>query len=337
MSFIDDNSKIRNLCNAIMLGELIGQPEEVSGGLLHKMYCIETTKGKFAVKALNPQIMMRAEVMENYIISEAIANIASKTIPALPAFIFNGSALQEIDNQYYLVFHWVDGRSLYPYEINGSHAEKIGETLGDIHRMDFSCFHVKKHVPARNQLTDWNYYLQKGKEKNEVWVSMMEEVIDSLYKWNSQSEESVSLLSSEMVISHRDMDPKNVLWNNDCPMIIDWESAGYINPMQELIETALYWSENESGIIIKDRFFAFIKGYKKKCVTLKADWKVVLSSIFSGKLAWLQYNLKRSLWIESNDEEDQRLGTAQVIGTIYAIKGYADLVFGLERWLCNEI
>jgi hypothetical protein len=39
--------------------------------------------------------------------------------------------------------------------------------------------------------------------------------------------------------------------------------AGYRNPMQDLIETAIYWSENELGKINRDKFFAFIGGYKK--------------------------------------------------------------------------
>jgi len=25
------------------------------------------------------------------------------------------------------------------------------------------------------------------------------------------------------------------MWSNDKPIIIDWEAAGYVNPMQELI------------------------------------------------------------------------------------------------------
>ncbi|MFS1511599.1 phosphotransferase [Chengkuizengella sp. SCS-71B] len=64
---------------------------------------------------------------------------------------------------------------------------------------------------------------------------------------------AAKLLASNTVISHRDLDSKNVMWNQDNPVLIDWESAGYINPMQDLIETAIYWSENEIGSIDKKR------------------------------------------------------------------------------------
>ncbi|MFQ3544152.1 hypothetical protein Q7A53_08690 [Halobacillus rhizosphaerae] len=43
------------LCYEAQLGKAIGHPEPISGGLLHRMYAITTTEGKYAVKVLNPQ------------------------------------------------------------------------------------------------------------------------------------------------------------------------------------------------------------------------------------------------------------------------------------------
>lgn len=126
------------------------------------------------------------------------------------------------------------------------------------------------------------------------------------------------------------------MWSKGKPIIIDWESAGYVNPMAELIETAIYWSENEMGNINKERFLAFIDGYKNIYGTLNANWKIVLSNGFLGKLEWLEYNLKRSLGIECSDEEEQNLGTTEVIETINAIIHYSDMISELEKWLKNE-
>ena len=187
------------------------------------------------------------------------------------------------------------------------------------------------------QLTDWNYYLKKGEENNIVWVSLLLEIVDNLYEWNAQANKSSKQLESNIVISHRDLDSKNVMWSKDKPIIIDWESAGYTNPIQELTETAIYWSENEKGNIDKERFFAFIGGYKKRYGTVKANWETVLVNGFLGKLGWLEYNLKRSLGIECTDKEEQQVGTDQVIGTIKAIRHYADMISELEKWLNNEI
>jgi Ser/Thr protein kinase RdoA (MazF antagonist) len=337
MSDMQYNLQFEKLCNVLQIGDIVGVPERISGGLLHRMYAVETTGGKYAIKALNPQIMLRPAAMQHYINSEEIVNKAAINISAIAAIKFNGSSIQEVDKQFYLVFNWAEGKSLKPNEINVQHCEKIGSVLADIHRMDFSGLGISNDWSDDAQLVDWNYYLHKGQESNAEWVNLLLEIIDKLYDWNDRANKSARLLVSDMVISHRDLDSKNVMWQKDNPIIIDWESAGYTNPMQELTETAIYWSEDEMGNIDKERFLAFIGGYKKKCGALKANWRMILENGFSGKLGWLEYSLKRSLWIECTDEAEQQLGTAQVIGTIHAINRYADKIFELEKWLNNEV
>ncbi|MEG0309115.1 MAG: phosphotransferase [Clostridium sp.] len=337
MSDIQYNLQFEKLCDILKLGEMVGIPKSVSGGLLNRVYAIETTQGKYAVKALNPKIMLRPTAMKNHVNSELVANIALNAIPALPAKKINDTFIQEIDNQFYLVFDWIDGKNLKSNEINITHCEKIGSILAEIHMTNFSGVGIINDWSGNVQLIDWNYYLKKGQEDNIMWVNLLLEIIDNLYDWNAQANKSVKLLASDMIISHRDLDPKNVMWSRENPTIIDWESAGYINPMQELIETAIYWSGNEIGNVEKERFFAFIGGYKNRYGTLKADWRMVLLNGFLGKLGWLEYNLKRSLWIECIDEEDQQMGTDQVIGTINDIKHYSDIISELEKWLNNDI
>ena len=63
---------------------------------------------------------------------------------------------------------------------------------------------------------------------------------------------------------------------------------------------------------------------------------MVLVTGFSSKLGWLEYSLKRSLWIECTDEEEQKMGTVQVIGTIHEIKNYAEQIPNLLQWLTNK-
>lgn len=327
------NFQFERLCNTLQLGTMIGAPKSLSGGLLHRMHCVETTQGKYAIKALNPKIMSRPKAMQRYIASGRIAEIAVSNIPALPAKRFYGKFMHEIDNQFYLVFDWLEGKSLKPGEINTAHCERMGSILADIHTMDFSELGMCHGHADSKALTDWKYYLQKGKENNAPWVNLLNNNITELYDWNTQANAAQKHLTSDLVISHRDLDPKNVLWVQDNPIIIDWESAGYANQMLELTETAFYWSENEKGNISKERFLAFINGYKKRCGTLKADWRIVLSGGFSGKLGWLEYNLKRSLMLECAGEEEKQLGTAQVVETISAIKYYADMLSEIIGWL----
>lgn len=335
MGDIHYNLQFEKLCEFLQIGKIVDEPRRISGGLLHRMYAIKTTKDKYAVKALNPQIMLRDEAMKNFINSEEIANVASKSVSALPAKRFNETFIHEIDNQFYLVFDWIDGKSLKSGRISIVNCEKIGSMLADIHMTDFSELMIVNNWSDNEKITNWNHYLQMGKENNMIWVNLMSEVVDRLYEWSIQAKRSSKLLATEMVISHRDLDSKNVMWSNDKPIIIDWEAAGYVNPMQELIETAIYWAENETGNINKEKFLAFIGGYKNIHGPLNGNWRIVLFNGFLGKLSWLEYNLKRSLGIECVDKEEQNLGINEVTETINALTYYSEIIPKLEKWINN--
>lgn len=43
------------------IGDLLEEPKGITGGLLHKMYRVRITKGVFAVKEMNPEIMKRQD------------------------------------------------------------------------------------------------------------------------------------------------------------------------------------------------------------------------------------------------------------------------------------
>ena len=57
------------------LGELEWDILPVSGGLMHKMYKVQTTTGIYAVKCLNPEIMSRPDAMKNYSEAERLESI----------------------------------------------------------------------------------------------------------------------------------------------------------------------------------------------------------------------------------------------------------------------
>lgn len=320
------------LCVGLQLGSVTNPPQELTGGLLNHMYGIETSKGKYAVKAINPQIMLRPTAMQNYINSEHIAQAAARVVPALPALRFNGDFLHQVENQYFLVFPWVEGRSLKTGEIQADHCRRMGEVLGVLHQADFSQLGIADPGPEGTEITDWGYYLELGQTKGAIWTEKLQGALSQIKDWNARAVKAAELLAKERVISHRDMDPKNVMWSNGSPVVIDWEAAGYVNPLQELLETAVYWSQAQ-GHVDRERFLAFLDGYCSKAGRLQADWNVVLDSGFSGKLGWMEYNLKRSLWLECSDEREQQLGSEEVVDTIGSIKKYGDMLPELEQLL----
>ncbi|MGG4166468.1 aminoglycoside phosphotransferase family protein [Rossellomorea vietnamensis] len=327
----------KEMCRTSLLGELVSKPKLLTGGLLHRMFAVETTQGKYAIKLLNPEIMKRPTAFQKYLNSEKVSNFVSNFVPAISAEKINEDFIQRVNDQYYLVFKWLDGETLRQINIDNRHCEEIGRILADIHMTDFSSLGITNEINDKNHIIDWDYYLEKGKDERLEWVEILLENIDNLKKWNSIATEANQVLALNMVISHRDLDPKNVMWKHYKPVLIDWESAGFINPMHDLIETALYWSTSEIGEIDKQKFFSFIRGYKERYGEVHSDWRRVLSNGLNGKLDWLEYSLKRSLWIECTDEEEHKMGTEQVTGTINEIKNYTNQIPKLLNWLNKEL
>jgi aminoglycoside phosphotransferase (APT) family kinase protein len=192
--------------------------------------------------------MLRPKAMSDIVNGEQIATVAARYIPALPAKQFDEKAVLEIDGQYYMVYDWVDGKSLYGENKTPTRCEQIGNILGKLHTIDFSSLNIPKPAVAAEALVDWDRYLHKGQEAGSPWIDELSANMDNLQDWNHRYLASMKYLEKPLVIGHGDIDPKNVMWSNDKPIIIDWESAGYLNPSHELIVYALYWSDMNEKI-----------------------------------------------------------------------------------------
>jgi aminoglycoside phosphotransferase (APT) family kinase protein len=131
-------------------------------------------------------------------------------------------------------------------------------------------------------------------------------------------------------ITHSDMDPKNVMWNNDNPVIIDWESASLDNPHRELIEIALSWSGFLSNNFSEEKFKAILEEYTK-VMLFEHNRYITICGNLVGRFGWLKYNLERSLGIISNDPEEIKLAEIEVTKTINEINRYLDLIGTMDN------
>ncbi len=325
------NLQFKKLCEVLNLGEMTELPEPLVGGLLNKMYKLNTKKGKYAVKALNPQIMLRKTALQNRLNSEYIAQEASKFIPSLPALQFDGEFLFEMDGQYYMVFDWIEGITIKE-NIKEVHCLKVSEILAKLHSVDFSKLDLKDLSDEKVHEVNWKMYSELCKDFKGDWKNCFKSNFDHLIKWNKEAK-IADLMLTEKVISHRDIDPKNVMWLENNPTIIDWEAAGLMNPYRELIDMAMYWSKDTNGNINKDKFQLIVRTYQNHRGVSETKWLHVLHSVYAGLIGWLEYNLKRALLLECTDEEEQRLGEREVISTLKLLNDYSQEVPKLLKWL----
>jgi Ser/Thr protein kinase RdoA (MazF antagonist) len=324
--------QLEKLFSKYNLGELNSEPKQITGGLLHKMYGVNTKENNYALKELNPSIMKRTGVAEKLINSERVAKALKEIVPAVTAIQFDDNPLLTLDGKYYMVFQWLDGMSIFPPNITLENCRMIGKLLGKIHTSHIIIPNMQKELSVP-ELYEWNSYLLLGQESSAPWTEELSLIIDDLKRWNETSKEAYISLSEHMVLSHRDLDPKNVMWNDGNPYIIDWESAGYINPYQELLEVLNYWANNGMGEIDKDKFMELYHAYIEIAGSFQVNFDKVLSSGFLGMLGWLNYSFKRSLGIEASSVEEKNLGTEQVFVTIKALRQYSKQIQLVKYWI----
>ena len=112
------------------------------------------------------------------------------------------------------------------------------------------------------------------------------------------------------------------MWQGNKPFIIDWEASGYINPTIELIQVAWYWSGGDIDNIDYIKFEKVINSYKQNYKgNIDKNVDILINADIYGGLAWLDYNLKRSLCIENKyDNEEIKLAENEVIQSLKEIK-----------------
>lgn len=328
---MENEQLIREFMEITYKESVIEVPTEVTGGLLHKLYKVMTNTGTYAVKLLNPVIMKRESALTNMMNSEKISAMLGLEIPAIVAKGKDGDQVPLFKDQYFMIYDWFDGESIFPPDVTENHCHAIGAILSKIHSLNISIPGIENEDQTYT-LFDWNYYLSLGKKMNKVWVPLYEEALKDIMNWNQKMQDAQHILSTHKVISHRDLDPKNVMWQGNQPYLIDWEAAGYVNPYQELLEVLNYWTDDGNGGLNKMNFMALLHSYKMYQCMDEVNWDIVLDAGYEGMLGWLDYNFKRSLGIEAASEDEILLGEQQVLWTINDLTRYSEKTKLIKEW-----
>ena len=322
MEINKNNNTYRNIEDLIIqenLGDSVKSIDIVTGGLSHRMYKVVTDKGVYAVKELNAGVMKRPDAYDNFVFAEKVTAIVKQNgIDAIGTIKLQNDIMKQINNQYFMVFNWLDGKILKADEITKIHCEVIGKILAEIHNIDFSKIEDDNRKKFDIEDFEWEKYIDFAEKQNKKYYNLLKDNLEFLYMINKKSNEALNYANSNLVISHTDLDRKNVMWQEDKPFIIDWEASGYINPTIELIQVAWYWSGGDIENINYEKFETVVDAYKKYS-NIKIDnnvEKLIYADIYSG-LGWLNYNLKRSLCIENEYARDEiELAENEVIQSI---------------------
>lgn len=326
------NHPIERLCIKLGFGQLCSRPESISGGLLHTMYRVHAHSGVFAVKLLNPSIMIRPNAIQNMINSERIARELQNTVPLVAAKEFDEGSLIVFEGNYYMIFDWIDGISIYTPDISVEHCSQIGRILGKIHAANVRI----ENLPARAQMPPhyaWDCFFEKVDHKDSECLDLLKSNLPSLTLWSKRVCRSWSAVSAYQVISHRDLDPKNVLWTDGQPYLIDWESAGLVNPAQELIEIINYWATDETRKYCPKKVACILQAYKECNSLSNVNWDAVLDHGFKGMLGWTAYNIRLALGMEGDGMKDRQKGLYEIKKTLDELHRYDNQTKQLQKWI----
>ena len=329
-----DNKHLIEICKAFELGASIAEPSKVHGGLLHRMWKIQTTKGMYAVKQLSSDINLKDDAINNnYELTEEIAaRFAKQGIPAISALKFQDKHVLEIEGTYFLVYPWVNATAIDSKVISEAHALKIAEILAKIHQIKLSV-PMPEDCPFEPYTTERLLsIIKKSEEFHCPFAADLRVHQQDLIAIKDAYAHSVKPLKQHVVMTHGDLDQKNVLWDErHQPILIDWEAATFVNPTYDLINTALNWCGIITDQFDQGLFVKMIGMYKKAGGVI--DY-TLLSAAFDGAYGWIHwmvYNIERACVL--GESEQKTMGIEQVNQTLTTLlrlrKIMPDLILAL--------
>lgn len=298
------------------LGEITSPVEPVSGGLMHRMYKVTTDTGSYAVKHLNAEIMKRPDVFDNYGRAEKIEAILEQNdIPMVPALMFGGKKMQCIEANYFYVFRWQNGSIADWNHISKEQCYMAGNILGKIHAIEPK--NVEAEEPEVSRI-DWQGYIRKAKAQNSAIAAFLEEKQELLVYAENELNKAKAALPAMRCISNEDMDPKNIMWENGLPWMIDLECLDYGNPMSHAVVLALQWAGTVTESLDIDKLVGFFEGYLKAYDNGFRGYHNLVGVAYNW-VDWLEYNIQRALG-NCVDGAERELGISEVRNTIRRIE-----------------
>ena len=313
---MDIEKTIARLFEAAGLGQILPPVTPVSGGYMHRMYRVNTPERSYAVKHLNPEIMKRPNVMDNYRKAETLEQIIEDAgIPVVAALTLNGQKMQKVDDEYFYVFRWQNGSITDWNNITPDQCRQAGIIQARIHALQPR--YTEPVIPELSTIK-WAEYIAEADRQDSVIAPLLKENEPLLNDAQEALNHARLSLPGIECITNEDMDPKNVMWDEGKPVMIDLECLDYGNPVSHVLQLSLQWAGITTCTLELDKVKAFFDGYLETWDNGFRDYAGVLGLAYTW-IEWLEYNITRALG-KCQDEDEQAMGVSEVRNTINRIR-----------------
>ncbi|TWD82935.1 aminoglycoside phosphotransferase (APT) family kinase protein [Kribbella amoyensis] len=261
-------------------GVPVGSMVRVHGGFANRMYRLDTDRGSFAVKELNLADRRLIYHVEDVFRFERAAFAAGIPMPEPIS----------ADHQT-LVHRWVEGEKVPEAPVSAAFAVEIGEILARIHALDVEWTHGAIEEPTAR---DWPELAARAAATGQPWAGDLA----------SQTETFLAIAHfvdtcerpGPVVLTHKDIQPWNLLARDGRPVVLDWELSGLLDLAGELGSTALSLAKGPGFDSIEPTIFrAVLDGYVAGGGVLPPPGPSWFVYLIGGWLGHTRWNILRCL------------------------------------------
>ncbi|MEY9908463.1 aminoglycoside phosphotransferase (APT) family kinase protein [Catenulispora sp. MAP12-49] len=262
------------------LGAPVGPMIRVHGGFANRMYRLDTDQGSFAVKELNLGDRRWAYHGEDVFAFERTAFAAGIPMPE-PISADRGT----------LVHRWVEGEKVPEAPVSAAYAFEIGEILARIHALDAAWSAGPVEEPVAR---DWPELAARAAATGQPWAEELAarvQTFQAIARFVDTCERP-----GPVVLTHRDIQPWNLLARRGRPVVLDWELSGLLDLSGELGSTALSLAKGPGLDGIEPAVFASVlDGYAAGGGVLPPSGPSWFAHMIGGWLGHTRWNILRCL------------------------------------------
>lgn len=302
----------KDVSELLNLGKLNEKVVQVYGGKTNKLFKVSTTKGVYAIKIIsksniekNKDLLNRIEMTEN------ISNSARKNnVSVISALKFNDKYIQNINDQYLLIYDWYYGDMLYNHEITKKNIIDIASELAKFHKIKI----FDKVEEITNKRINFKKYFELLSNIKENWAEYIFKNFNKLLDVYDKSYDSYKKLSKQKSFIHGDLSCKNILLVGEKIYMIDWETAKVGNPSIDFFYTSWFGI----GKFEEENYYNFSKTYLSLNELLD-DINIASYASLTEEFAWLELCLKRGLKLQTNDNYEVEIGKDSAVRSLARI------------------
>lgn len=291
---------VEQVAHEFSLGDPAAAPSELSGGRAHQVWRLDTTKGRYVAKALNPYHAGDSKgvsLIRDKIRLELASKARGVTMPA-PVASVTGDMLAYLPGpatecRWWRVHEWLDGRHPNWGATSPAIAHWVGRTLATVHDLA-TRYSGPRLTPLLIPLDQWRALIERAGTSEVPWAGMLDASFDMIGAVNAFAAGRFGL-DGPMLRSHSECDQRNVIVGNaDRPYLLDWDSLIVVHPVAELFAATLNWAGVNTGNVDLGIAAEVIAAYRRTAI-LNEPLIEYAGYWLAWQLGWLWLSAHRSL------------------------------------------